>query len=128
MTLCSICCTAESKHICDICDVDICQKCNTELSAPSLSILMELCNLCYSDNFTYHNYCRCCDEVVMYKEYSHDNDKCYKCVDLKITIENRITLPHLKAKPLINAHLIPEITQIIFDYYYLPRRYYPGEF
>ena len=45
----------------------------------------------------------------------------------KTTIENRLLLPHYKAKPIIETQYIPDITQIIFNYYYVPRRYFEGE-
>jgi hypothetical protein len=64
---------------------------------------------------------------VMYKDYYYYRKQCYKCFDKKTTVENRLLLPHYKAKPIIETQYIPDIAKLIFDYYYFRRRYFEGE-
>ena len=72
-------------------------------------------------------YCFSCDNVVLMKDCDICNGGCKECRSYN-HVENRVLLPHYKAKPIIESQFIPEIAQIIFDYYYKPRRYFDGEF
>ena len=128
MEKCGICCMLNAVHICNLCTVDICDKCSSEIFQPILANLIKLCNICSPNYDIYYFYCIYHDDTMIYREFSQSDVKCDMCVDLKRTLEHRKTLPHFKAKPLIEQHFIPVVAQIIFDYYYEPRRYFTDEF
>jgi hypothetical protein len=127
MTSCGICVSAEAIRECSQCRVQTCGKCNKCESFQGN--IYAVCVLCHSllegmDLFD-GEYCMHCDNYIPDDDYY---DPCLKCFDKKITIENRLLLPHYKARPIIETYHIPDIAQLIFDYYYVPRRYYEGEF
>ena len=123
---CSIC----DKFICDVC----CNANNKNIKrAKTRRLLCELCELHYVERKrdTSLSYCAYCDSIYPY------GDGCFgRCRNCTIAdkrkhmnlIEARKLLPHKKAKLIIELHLVPEIAQLIFDYYYYPRRYLLGEY
>ncbi len=124
MTSCGICVSAESTYKCSLCDVQICGKCCY------IYKYIFVCRLCINSlNIIkpyIHWFCSYCDTCVSRADF-HWEGKCVKCFDKKTTIKNRLLLPHFKARPIIETQFIPDIAQLIFDYYYNPRRYYEGE-
>ena len=128
MELCGICCDVESKNtICSICRVRLCEQCIIRVG--SCMFPLTLCKFCKSEpgkKRPFH--CEACDKNMTYDEHTITGDNCKECTAQNKTIENRKILPHFKTKGMLDIHFIPEITHIIFDYYYQPRRYYPGEF
>ena len=79
--------------------------------------------------FTYHfNFCYNCDTVCSPYDYYYYKKMCDICVECPKQRKTRNELSHCKAKPLIEEiYHIKGIAQIIFDYYYKPRRYFPDE-
>ena len=76
----------------------------------------------------YNNYCYNCDTVISKYSYFTHKNMCYNCIENPSQRYLRDKLSHYKAKPLIEEiYDIKGIAQIIFDYYYKPRRYFPGE-
>ena len=96
------------------------------------SLICKLCDLyklCENTSIYTISYCVYCDSIYPYR------DGCYlickKCMlenKANGLIESRKRLPHKKAKLIIELQFIPELVQLIFDYYYYPRRYLLGEY
>ncbi len=71
-----------------------------------------------------YRFCECCDKCVINDNFVEIRNM---CVDCAANDESRLSLPHYKARPIIETHYIPDIAQLIFDYYYTPRRYFKGD-
>ena len=129
MVKCGICLKQDECDKCKKCYVGICDDCrhmteyDTDLAfyAPIASI----CDFCMpigDDDHVYYmltayRYCRKCDRSLFWGCRTNEED----CI-------GRQVLPHYKAKPIIEEiYYIKGIAQIIFDYYYEPRRYFEGE-
>ncbi len=131
MTLCGICVSAKATCKCSQCGVQTCKKCNKyEAFAEDILNVCVLCHVWVKEfDLFCGNYCMHCDTYIPYNKGGYDYyDPCLNCVNKKTTIENRLLLPHYKAMHIIETQYIPDIAKIIFDYYYVSRRYYEGEF
>jgi len=108
--LCNLCVPFKTFIICSSLD------CNREISIPPFDFPL----------YKHASFCLYCDSMVC--SYCVDKDvifpRCFKCVKNNTT---RLTLPHYKAKNEITRFYIPVIAQIIFEYYYIKRRYAPDE-
>jgi hypothetical protein len=132
MNRCGICCLSNEARQCTQCTqckIDMCGKCDTNTIGNIF--VTNVCGLCFNLSSVLRMcsyYCICCDSCVPYEEFSQTNGKCKKCAKQNKTVADRALLPHHSAKPLIEKQFIPVIAQIIFCYYYTPRRYFKGEF
>jgi hypothetical protein len=126
MGKCGICVLAEAVAKCSCCRVRVCENCynSTDEWEAFFSYRNKICKLCHKNKPYDYWFCITCDVHVIYNDFYK---KCVKCFDKKTTIENRLLLPHRKARPIIETYYIPDIAQLIFDYYYVPRRYFDGE-
>ena len=134
MPICGICTKQHLMILCNKCGVCICDSdtCKREIVLVINQTEIKsycICKICYSvssDTMIFNKYihCRNCDSLVPCDE---NHEWCRDCD--KLTIKPRRTLlPHQKAKPIIEEiYDIKGIAQIIFDYYYKPRRYYMCE-
>ena len=128
---CGICrVEGQNKHVCVHCRVAICENCNVIIlmteSGPSYIRRCVLCDEIESRNSSsFKFYCYCCDTRMLWYSFI---DKCGQCALAGKTEFDRKLLPHYKARDIIEIHYIPEIAKLIFDYYYIPRRYFEGEF
>ncbi len=138
----------DKKNICKFCNFTFCDSCFNEsycrLCVP-FNLPFIICYECneITDNFNSFNikYCRYCDCVFCINCIPKKNmrnllelsdpitgdhqgirliPKCKSCHQDNIS---RNRLPHYKAKPLIIEYFIPVIAEIIYEYYYIPRRY-----
>jgi hypothetical protein len=131
MVLCGICCKTDTIIKCTICYVNACDKCYvTSKYKRSIAglYICALCNIIGEKLYrSTHCYCKFCDECVPWRDYYvyTKGSRCVQCINTPI--ENRSLLPHYKARPIIETYYIPDIAQLIFDYYYKPRRYFKGE-
>ena len=149
--LISLYCVLCAKHHpgcyqCYICNQFICKKCQRfrgEKSKKNIkrldltpgtkhrSLICKLCELCENTSIYTISYCVYCDLIYPYRDGCYL--RCKKCMlENQINpinlIEARKLLPHKKAKIIVEMQFIPELTQLIFDYYYYPRRYLLGEY
>ena len=125
MFKCGICLKSPGQNLCGKCIITACKKCSISKRSNTL------CVMCYTscNNFVKcKNYIHCfaCDNVILLTNYNHEKGVCIRCQNYD-AIEHRETLSHYKAKPIIESQVAPEIAQIIFDYYYIPRRYFRFE-
>ena len=129
MVLCGVCVSAEAIRECSQCDVQTCGKCNKrEAFQGYIYVVCVLCHPLLEEMDLFDGtHCMHCDNYVSDDDYDYWDRQCNSCSDKKTTIENRLLLPHYKAKPIIETQYIPDITQIIFNYYYVPRRYFEDE-
>ena len=132
---------------CYICNQFICEKCQRfrgeKIKKKNIkrldltpgtkhrSLICKLCELYDVENIYTISYCVYCDSIYPYRDGCYL--RCKKCMlENKANpinlIEARKRLPHKKAKLIIEMQFIPEIAQLIFDYYYYPRRYLLGEY
>ena len=128
--------TIPNKSYCKFCAYQFCEACMNPkhdricyMCSPytiSLVICIE-CNeyLLIYDVFNI-KFCWYCDSIVCKKCITSDKKhywipKCITCYDNNVT--SRDKLPDLKAKKIISIVYIDDIVSIIFDYYYIPRRY-----
>ena len=136
MANCGICVLGRSFQKCYKCQVCMCIGCGIEVKVNRgpmmITVIFYICKLCTSignftpDNLLTNQYCRSCECVVLPDFFV--NGKCLSCIHSTKWEENkRHLLPHRNARPVIMSQFIPEIALIIFDYYYMPRRYYEGE-
>ena len=112
---CEACMNPNYERICYMCcpytiSLVICIECNEFLS------IYDVFNI---------KFCGYCDSIVCKKCITNDKkhyliSKCITCYNNNIT---RDKLPDLKAKKIISIFYIDDIASIIFDYYYIPRRY-----
>jgi hypothetical protein len=137
-----------SRSRCMECKLIFCLKCNPKeafclvcikLPAPDPFIYCAICPrklawcafntvICwYCDN----RICNACmkdlPKHTVYKgrEYIIKGRQAKCCIECFNNSTSRTQLPHIKAKKIIDRHMLPEVAQIIFDYYYKPRRYLP---
>ena len=133
MALCGTCCRCSNfsvKYVCNSCRIDMCIACTIIVNRDWQFRSYDSCVLCYIPSFmifTSNFYCKCCDKCVAYENFSQKEGRCNECVAHRRTLAHRDKLPHFRAKDIIETRYIPDITQIIFDYYYVPRRYFPEE-
>ena len=128
MSKCGICLKRDVCDKCKKCLVGICDECRhiTKYDTGGLyyAPVVSLCDFCMPKSeyeFIYqrlaaYRYCHKCERSLFYGRHKYDEE----CIERKL-------LPHYKARPIIEIRFIPEVAQIIFDYYYKPRRYYDGE-
>ena len=136
MSKCGICLKHDECDKCAKCDVGICGNCRhrTKYDKDVLyydkdliyhASVLSICSFCMpkcESKFIYHTlvmykYCHKCERSLFYGCLKNDKD----CIERKL-------LPHYKARPIIEEiYYITGIAQIIFDYYYKPRRYYTAE-
>ena len=130
-------------NVCQACisnylDISINTKCKGCYKLIANNKLIKLCHICTQLNpvvylLNSYMYCSRCDNLHANGEYYNDIHKCdkYDKRSGKYIMRkkpDRSLLPHYKAKPIIEEiYYIKGIAQIIFDYYYTPRRYYDGE-
>ena len=131
MPMCGICTKRPLIAFCNKCSVCVCKCCSKsilfEYTVPNKSyIICQYCtNVCGDINiFNKYIHCYTCEDFIPREE---EYKLCSKCDESTIKL-SRAYLPHYKAKPIIEKQFIPEIAQLIFEYYYKPRRYYEGEF
>ena len=133
MSKCGLCLTQDKNVRCDICSVGICYDCKlNKLYRDKYYILRQyiVCKLCSQDivicdSINCYKYCKECDNVSRLKYFGMK--QCIKCNDDSVKNDRQL-LPHYKAAQLIEEiYYIKGIAQIIFDYYYEPRRYFPDE-
>ena len=125
---------------CYLCTIDICDICSTWPlclfdKSPIVGYGCLMCKLSYNLSFDHvkaiymYSYCFYCDKFMSCENFNTSKSKrrCNKCKNKKI--ECRKLLPHYRAMLEIEKFiLIRDIAQIIFDYYYEPRRYFSSEF
>ena len=129
MVKCGICLKQDECDKCARCDVGICGNCRHRTTydkdlafyAPIASICSFCMPICEDDRVYYmlamYRYCRKCERSLYMGCRTNEED----CI-------GRQVLPHYKAKPIIEEiYYIKGIAQLIFDYYYKPRRYFEGE-
>ena len=131
MALCGICrCRLGIATVCHLCRIDLCMSCTKTINHEWHHTLFESCILCYIPSFMIfisNFYCKCCDKCVAYENFSQKEGRCEDCVAHRRTLAYRDKLPNVRAKDIIETRYIPGVAQIIFDYYYVPRRYFPDE-
>lgn len=137
----------DKKNVCKFCSFTFCNECFNEsycyLCVPyNLSfIICYECNEFINDFNSFNiKYCRYCDCVFCINCIPKINMRNLLEISDPITGEHRIrlipkckscyrdnisrnSLPHYKAKSIIIEYFIPVIAEIIYDYYYIPRRY-----
>jgi hypothetical protein len=128
MSLCGSCCQLFTNSECSVCKINVCENCMVQITISSAPLIVKLCNICYPIDKIYYFHCQCCDENITYGCIPAPIKKCLNCIKHNKTIANRATLPHYKAKNALESQFIPDIAKIIFDYYYVPRRYFKGEY
>ena len=139
---CGLCLKLEPPRMlnkCDCCEIPCCDKCTVkiifskkdraghvyqETYLPTCIICKNLHENCFST--TQYRYCHCCNKI--YDKCYFGLKRCIACIADDKNEPDRKTLPHYKAKLVITTYFVPELTQIIYDYYYIPRRYLTGEF
>ena len=135
MSKCGICLIHDKTAECYKCRVCICGNDCRHAVRLNAQSLVGVCSMCMSKgnftikNITLYKYCRSC-EWIGHPNYFYSGE-CIDCAYASIMLvdNKRQLLPHYNAKPLIEEiYNIKGIAQLIFDYYYNPRRYYEGEF
>ena len=136
-SLCGICLKAYDpigEKCCDKCKLQVCELCRkdyvvaTAMNNTIHKSIYRVCKFCDVGLKYDHMYrfCKYCDDVIRRKLYIFANRCCHACYYKKTSYRSR--LPHYKAKLIIERFLnVKDVAQIIFDYYYKPRRYFPGE-
>ncbi len=134
MVLCGICCKTDTTKKCAICYVNACDKCYVPSKYTRNIAGLYICALCNiigeKFNICTYDYCIYCDDYLPGRTHNiigTRGSRCVSCMYKNTPIENRLLLPHYKARPIIETQFIPVIAQLIFDYYYKPRRYFKGE-
>ena len=133
---CGICVVNDETDNCFNCGVGICGKCRytaniicgSLIPRQRLFTICKLCDILCADpyNICLFRYCHKCDNLIQHNY--NTRHKCHQCKS-KNRRMSRSLLPHYKAKPIIDEILhIKDVSQIIFDYYYKPRRYFESEF
>ncbi len=108
---------------CCVCDVHICADC---IGFRSRYINGVCCKWCYLSILNESNwFCLDCGKYFKYDNFVLGRYTCKECYANDIA--KRLLLPHRKARPIIETYYIPDIAKIIYDYYYVPRRYFKGE-
>ena len=134
--LCGICIKHANTTECKICRVNTCRNCKVNPYEIDIEKSIDpgkmpvQCNLCYLSiklilaSTPMYSYDENTNAILVFKDGERHTLKFDKC-----GIGNRLLIPHYKAKPIIDEiYFVKGVAQLIFDYYYEPRRYYPGEF
>ena len=129
MYKCGICLEQYKMSHCNMCQIGVCDDCSFFGYHGSFQD-NNLCKLCCPPVvvfrfMVYFRHCINCDTVFKRSYGRSSESDCPNC--LLNPKNSRQLLPHYKAKPIIEIRYIPELAQIIFDYYYKPRRYYTAE-
>ena len=130
MIWCGICCSKDAVETCAECSVYICDDCKLFVNLRGCDLYIKVCQLCHKlakNDPMNGDYCKMCDTHVISDDFIYYKSRCKKCDISKKTLANRALLPHIKTKVIIKHHVIPDVAQLIFDYYYEPRRYFEGE-
>jgi hypothetical protein len=133
MDKCGICCIEYiiedyEYEICLMCSIYICKDCQILDDEYFNTYICILCSPKYNKGRVGDWFCMCCESYIVWEKLKDIvKMQCDKCYNKNTPIENRLILPHYKARPIIETHFIPDIAQLIFDYYYKQRRYYKGE-
>ena len=124
MDKCGLCCINTASETCYECNVHVCAKC---IGFMSRYIKGAYCRWCYLSVLEHSTnwFCVSCDKCIEYENFVQKRRKCAECITNDIS---RLLLPHYKARPIIETQFIPDIAKLIFDYYYVPRRYFEGEY
>ena len=130
MYKCGICLEQYKMSHCNMCQIGVCDDCSFFGYHGSFQD-NNLCKLCCPPVVIYrfveyYQHCKRCDTVFKRTDNHGRESDCPNC--LLNPKNSRQLLPHYKARSIIEIRYIPELAQIIFDYYYKPRRYFEGEF